>query len=292
MSASYDMPLVVEGEDKVVGGFMTLRQAAWLVGSAVAGMGLSSALGSFLPLGLSLAAGAALGFLKAPAVDAGLDRFLALFIRFSLSPKAFPWRRSGKATAQEFLGFLDVKDGMVELPGGRYSAVLEVHGSVNFALLSEPEQDQVEAWWRSFLRSLSFPVEVCVQTRYLDMSEAASQVRDLVGSLPEALRGYAMGYSEFLERLTGSVLVRRTFLVVTTERTPDRREAAAELSRKKDLLRAELSKWLDVRPLDTAETLDVLYTFYQKDRANRMRSSDADLNPVVEGISWGADAEC
>lgn len=287
----YDMPIMEEGEDKVIGGFLTLRQAAYLLLGLLFGLlfrQVAGASGFVFPV----LASAALAFARVPGEDAGLDRYLSLLLKHLVSPRAFPWRRGRDPSAQSFLGIEDVKDGVIRLPGRRYAGALEVLSSVNFALLSEEEQDQVEAWWRSLLWSLSFPVQVCVQTRYLDMSEEASEVERASSDLPETLRRYAIGHASYLRSLSGSVLVRRVFVVLTVEGISDPEAARRELLQRKGLVSQELSKWLAVRDLSTADLVDVLSTFYQKERASRMRPSDADefgfTELVVRGVPWGA----
>lgn len=97
----YPVPLLLVEEEKVVGGRLSLRQVAYLFAGVAAGacvywmlrpLGQGAAL--FLAA-LPVAAGAAMALVQLPRLGMGLDRFLALWLRFRLAPKEFPYRRSG-----------------------------------------------------------------------------------------------------------------------------------------------------------------------------------------------------
>ena len=93
---AYPVPVQLEGEERVIGGFLTLRQLVHLVLGAALGGG--AACGAFfLPLVLRfvvffLFAGAGAALALVPAQDAGLDVFLWRWLRWRFSQREFSWR--------------------------------------------------------------------------------------------------------------------------------------------------------------------------------------------------------
>ena len=65
-------------------------------------------------------------------------------------------------SVQEMLPLEEIVEGVLCLRGGDYRAIIQAQ-SVNFALKSEEEQEAVMAAYRSFLNSLSHPVQMLVR---------------------------------------------------------------------------------------------------------------------------------
>ncbi len=204
-------------------------------------------------------------------------------------------REKGPPRAQDFLDFLDIQDGLLILPGGRYRAVIEVVGTVNFGLLSEAEQEQVEASFRALLSSLSFPVQMFVQTRLLDLGEQISAVQRNVDHLPESMRDYARAFAEHLAGWMKSraILTRRNYIVIPYDGPGDFDTARREIQRRVEVVESEVKRWLGSVRLDTERLTDVLYVAFNKSRAVSARVSDAAshgfLIPFIRGVSF-ADA--
>lgn len=72
-----------------------------------------------------------------------------------------------------------------------------------------------------------------------------------------------------------TVLTRKNYIVIPYDGPGDFSEAERELHRRKDLLEAELKKWLGASVLDTGQLADVLYVAFNKSRATSARISDA-----------------
>jgi len=301
---NHEMPLLLwSGEEKVVGGVLTLKQLSYLV----AGAGLSALL--FLQVAAHPAVLAAvplpglvaavLAFASVPRVGMPLDAYLLQLLRFRARPKEFPYARRGCAPpgvpvpvkgpgVQDVLGFADIQGGIVRLPGGRFRLVCEVVGRVNFFLLSQEEQARVDARFQRFVLSLTFPVQIYVQSRYLDIS---GQVERAVRAAREAgpeLSGYASDHAAYLRGLMAAqrVLVQRIFLVVPYD--GEEGQAEAELRRRAGMLAAALGEDLWLRVLDTAGALDVLYAAWNRERAVYAPASQAAeygfLEPLVRGV--------
>jgi len=303
---NHEMPLMLwSGEEKIVGGVATLKQTGYLVlGGGLAALLVLGGL-RFWPLfvlaPLPVLAAAALGFVTVPSTGLGLDQHLFRLFAFRGREKRFPYARRGCAPAgepvkverpgvQDILGFEDIQNGVVRLPGNRWRLVCEVRGRVNFHLLSEEEQLRADARFQRFVLSLSFPVQIAVQSRYLDISEQVSRVKEAVATAPEALRKYGEEHARHLERIMASrhVLVQRIFLVIPCD-MPDPEEARMELLRRAELLRAALGEDLGLSVLDTKEALEVLYAAYNRERAltapGWQIAEYGFLEPVVRGVT-------
>lgn len=295
--------LAPRGEEKVIGGRLTLRQFVYLAaGAGLSALALTSAARHPLlwpAVPLPFAAGAVLAFVTVGDTGLGLDGYLARLLSFRARPRAFPYLRRGCAApgagqapaapgAQDVLGFADVQGGVIRLPGSRWRLVCEVVGRVNFYLLSPEEQERVDARFQRFVLSLSFPVQVAVQSRYLDISGQVERVSRAGQEAPPELGAYAREHASFLRGMMASrVLVQRIFLVIPCDGMEEA-EARAELERRASLLRAALGEDLSLRVLDTAEVLDVLYAAYNRERAVYAPASQAAeygfVEPVVRGV--------
>lgn len=73
------------------------------------------------------------------------------------------------ASSQQFTGVEDIGEDLVLLSGGGAALVIETT-AVNFELLSEEEQQSIIYTYNAFLNSLSFPVQVIVMSRQMDVS--------------------------------------------------------------------------------------------------------------------------
>ncbi|MGB9879915.1 MAG: hypothetical protein ACPLRM_04045, partial [Anaerolineae bacterium] len=181
-------------------------------------------------------------------------------------------------SAQRFLGFEDVRQGIVILPGGRYRLILEVVGNLNWRLLSDAEQNGVEDAFSAFLASLSFPVQFYVQTRLLDLS--AEIVRLQAGGREDehaALGDYRRRFCDYLARWMGSqnVLLRKGYVVIPYDGPGDFELAKRELAHRKEIVEGALRGMLSTKQLSTEEVVDLLYVLYNKERAVYAKMRDA-----------------
>lgn len=74
-----------------------------------------------------------------------------------------------RATTQDFLDIEDIIDGILIHSNGGAALVVETT-AVNFGLLSEEEQDALIYAYASFLNSLSFPLQVVILSKRMDIS--------------------------------------------------------------------------------------------------------------------------
>jgi len=123
-----------------------------------------------------------------------------------------------QATTQEHLDILDIQGDLILLKNGNASLVLETT-SVNFDLLSEREQDSMIGAYASMLNSLSFPVQILVRSRKLDLSNYLKWIDEQAAVSTQAnpyLREKITSYKEFIASLVqkGEVLDKRFYIVI------------------------------------------------------------------------------
>lgn len=196
----------------------------------------------------------------------------ALILRERLKPGSAGEKKP--ASARDFLGIEKVRDGLIYLPGGGVRAVIEC-GAVNYALMSEEEQDRVEAAFAALLMSLSFPVQFLVQTWKADLTPTVERLKK---PRPGALGTYARSLAAYLERMgRGAVVTRRMFAVVFAgEEKGGVRSAAAEAERRVQTVLSGLARCgIPARQLSTQEVGELLYVMNNKERSAVMRYSDA-----------------
>ncbi len=120
-------------------------------------------------------------------------------------------------SVQEMLPLEEIVEGVLCLRGGDYRAVIQAQ-SVNFALKSEEEQEAVMAAYRSFLNSLSHPVQMLVRILPTDVEPYLAGFRTNVTTHAnsEAIRRLALDHEMFVRRLARerTLLERRFYVVV------------------------------------------------------------------------------
>jgi hypothetical protein len=123
-----------------------------------------------------------------------------------------------KTTTQDHLDILDIKDNFVVLKNGSVGAVL-LTNAVNFDLLSEVEQDALISAFSMLLNSITFPLQVMMRSRKLDISKYVDKVRRVEAKINEPLMKHqAQAYRKFVQDVikTNEVLDKRFFVVVST----------------------------------------------------------------------------
>ncbi len=81
------------------------------------------------------------------------------------------------ASTQHFTEIEDIKEDLVILKNGGAALVVET-SAVNFELLSEEEQDAIIYSYNAFLNSLSFPIQVLIMSRQMDISTYLNYVSE------------------------------------------------------------------------------------------------------------------
>lgn len=223
-----------------------------------------------------------------------------------------------KASTQEHLDIEDIVDDLLILKNGAAATIFETT-AVNFDLLSEVEQDAVIASFGQLLNSLSFPIQVVIRSKRMDVSSYLDRLGELEEKqtnpyLKEKIKGYRQYISELVsknevldkhfyitipyEEITLSTPTSNPLSLLTGKSAPlhfnKRRlleKAKIDLKPKKEQLLKQLSAiGLKARQLTSQELVELFYDLYNPDEAReqKMRLSAADytsyfVEPAVGG---------
>lgn len=121
-----------------------------------------------------------------------------------------------KASTQVFLEIEDVIDDIVVMKDFSASTIIEV-GAVNFWLLSQDEQNAIITSYGSLLNSLSFPIQILILSKRMDISSYIEYLREKIEKQKdENLKKRLGSYQEFIQSTVkkSTVLEKRFFFVI------------------------------------------------------------------------------
>ncbi|RJQ24462.1 hypothetical protein C4577_07825 [Candidatus Parcubacteria bacterium] len=120
-----------------------------------------------------------------------------------------------KSTTQSFIEILDVVEDIVLLKNGNMCSVINV-SSVNFYLLSREEQNARIAGYVAFLNSLSFPIQIIVQSKGVNLSFYLKLIDQKIASCNNSLIIKHLNlYKDFIQQLTkGETLLDKNIYIV------------------------------------------------------------------------------
>lgn len=196
-----------------------------------------------------------------------------------------------ESNTQDFVPIKEIRGGTVILEDGSLNAILFV-ASLNFALKSYDEQIATIAQFQNFLNSLEFSVQICIQSRKLD-------IRPYIATLEEKRRDQDNDlikmqineYMQFIQNFSDSVnIMEKKFFVVVSYNPPTLssssssnpinkflkrnsgeevtddmlfEEAKSQLEQRVDLVASGISRTgLRLAPLGTEEAIEVLYRIF------------------------------
>ncbi len=122
-----------------------------------------------------------------------------------------------QASTQKFTEIESIVDNIVFFSGGSASLVIEVTAT-NFELLSKGEQDAKIASYVAFLNSLSFPIQIFIRNKQLDISSylkllATQETSEQNPRVKERIRLYREFVSELVK--VNMVLDKNFYIVVS-----------------------------------------------------------------------------
>jgi type IV secretory pathway VirB4 component len=121
-----------------------------------------------------------------------------------------------KATTQQFIEIEEIQDDVVLLKD--YSAVLVIEiSAVNFWLLSSEEQMSIIYAYGSLLNSLSFPLQILILSKKMDISNYLDYLDQRIAKTSdEILKTRLKSYKEFIKNIVkkNTVLEKRFFFVI------------------------------------------------------------------------------
>lgn len=99
----------------------------------------------------------------------------------------------------DYLPVADIVDDLVLFKDGGAAVVLE-STSINFSLLSEPEQEAAVAAYAAILNSLSFSIQIVIRTQRKDISNYLSYLDEAATKITNPqLSSLLMGYKRFIQ---------------------------------------------------------------------------------------------
>jgi len=119
------------------------------------------------------------------------------------------------ASTQGFLDIAEIKEETVVLKDGSLRAVIVV-SSTNFSLKSSQEQESMISSYQSFLNSLTFPIQILMQSRRMDINSYLDKLRIVVQTQTnELLRLQTMEYIEYIGKLIEyASIMNKTFYII------------------------------------------------------------------------------
>ena len=121
-----------------------------------------------------------------------------------------------KSSTQSFIEIEEMRDDIVLMKDSSASTVIEV-GAVNFWLLSSEEQTSMIYAYSSLLNSLSFPVQILILSKKIDISSYLDYLQGKIKDQKnEVLSKRLVNYEEFIKNIVkkNTVLERRYFFVI------------------------------------------------------------------------------
>jgi type IV secretory pathway VirB4 component len=124
------------------------------------------------------------------------------------------------ATTQQHLDIEDIRDNLVILKNGAVAGILKTT-AVNFDLLSEIEQDAIIAAFSMLINSITFPIQIVIRSKRLDISSYLEKVTKQEKKIEDPLlKHQAEAYRKYIqETITNNeVLDKKFYIVVSTNR--------------------------------------------------------------------------
>ncbi|MFA6184568.1 MAG: hypothetical protein WCT51_04090 [Candidatus Shapirobacteria bacterium] len=227
-----------------------------------------------------------------------------------------PLKIAIKGSTQEHLPIEDVVDGIVIMKDGSCSKVLSV-SSVNFDLLSEPEQSALVFAYGGIINSLNFPIQIIIQSHAKDVSSYLKNLQNMEEKqLNPRLKERISLYRKFIEEtVKKSDILSKSFYIAITfsslelgiktggtkgikmflqqgrgQELPFTKEyilekAKINLEPKVDhLLRLFSRLGLEIKPLNNKEVIDLFYRTYNEETAVSQKVQNVNYQaPVVTG---------
>ncbi len=223
---------------------------------------------------------------------------------------------SVKATTQNHLEIADIKNNVVILANGGACAILETN-AINFELLSPMEQDSAIASFSALLNSLTFPIQITIRSKRMDITEYLERIKEVEEKQTNnKVREQIMAYRSYIkdELVTKEEVLDKDFYVSIPHRiitasamnpfgwvtdligggeskrkqkvNVDRvlQEAMAELTPRITFLINEFKRiGIKSRQLTSSELIKLFYEIYNSEssRAQRIKSDVKDYTSVL-----------
>lgn len=190
-------------------------------------------------------------------------------------------------TAQEFLPFDDIRDGIISLGAHHYRLYIEV-SSINYDLRTNQEREMIDASYQQFLNSLSTDTTIFVQTRKIDTTDVlvslAKDIQESTTVFPQ-LSNYGDYYYQEMAQLTdriGNGRQKKKFIIVSFDEAntlPNLSEqekyefSVKEIYSKASMIIDNLMPiGLSAKLLDTKAVAELIYSTYHRDNYGHVKN--------------------
>ncbi|HSX58441.1 MAG TPA: hypothetical protein VLE47_04200 [Candidatus Saccharimonadales bacterium] len=119
-------------------------------------------------------------------------------------------------STQQHLDVEDIRDNIVILKNGNAIAILQT-SAVNFDLLSEREQDAMIFAYAALLNSLTYPIQVLVRSKKMDISNYLGRLAEAQQKTPnQQIARQISLYAGFIQQLVSQnqILDKRFYIVI------------------------------------------------------------------------------
>lgn len=226
-------------------------------------------------------------------------------------------RQGTKSTApnstQNSLEIAAIRDGVVIMADGSFRSVVMAK-SINFDLMSTPEQEAVEYAYQGFLNSLYFDVQIFIRSRKIDMGPYLERLGKIRSEMDNMLLGMLMeDYIYFIDDLVQqtNIMNKQFYIIVPFFSQIDAgkalksskklfsgliggdkknvvtideialEKAKTELTnRVQNVVSGLIQLGVQAIPLDTQELIELYYNSYNPDTATRQTLKEMDQMSV------------
>lgn len=119
-------------------------------------------------------------------------------------------------STQKYVPIAEIRDDIIIMKDGTMRAILMV-SSINFALKGEDEQNALIAGYVSFLNTLSFPLQIVIQSRPLNLDNYLLGLKNMEKQqMNQLLRMQIADYHDFLKELLdlGEIMTKKFFVTI------------------------------------------------------------------------------
>lgn len=124
--------------------------------------------------------------------------------------------QKNQASTQKFTEIIDFDGNIVVMTGGNACVIIELTAS-NFSLLSKREQDSRIYAYASLLNSLSFPIQILIRNKKMDITSYLKELDQIIASNNnEFLARYIEFYRDFVQNMVSvnSVLSKSFYVII------------------------------------------------------------------------------
>lgn len=214
---------------------------------------------------------------------------------------------------QSHIDIGEIRDGIVITPEGSLRMIL-LATSINFALKSQQEQDALIGQYQAFLNSLSFPLQIVMYSRKLDLTNYLNNLEERIKQEKnDLIRIQTADYIQFVRRLinVANIMDKQFYIVVpldpvnvkkrglvdkilnhanrlTVKITPTEfKSFKEELSERSGVIIAGLaSLGVRIAPLNTQQIIELFYGLYNPEESTKERLIESQdlVSPLIEEV--------